>query len=117
MLRTISFGFFLLLFGVFALFGFLCPLLWVPAFFLLLIMVVMSSFSSLEREIAPGEPTTVSLLSQLAKARTVASREAALKTYLEQADARGMDRDRAVSSLARNGWSEAELRDAVRDMP
>lgn len=102
---------------------FLCPftaVVWIPAVFVsgaIIVSVIDSVGPKNRRNLETRERTKIVLLSQVARARTVASREAALKTYLEQADARGMDRDRAVSNLGRNGWSEVEIRDALGEMP
>jgi hypothetical protein len=102
---------------------FLCPLtaiVWIPAAFILgfIVSMLVDMFSGRETRKASEIPerTKKEVLKGVAAARTVSSRSAALKDYLQQATAKEFDRGIMVSSLIKNGWSESEIHDALQEV-
>lgn len=103
-----------------AVFVFLCPftaVVWIPTVFISGAIIVSLIDGPTGRagkgNAGTDVPATINLVAQLASAATMASQEAALKTYLDQAKAKGIERDQVISMLVRNGWSESAFRDAL----
>lgn len=113
-----------LLFGDFeaAQFVFLCPITaivaWPSAFILGFLIMKLGAFSGPKpRKVSEiPELTREGFLRGVAMARTASSKSAALKDYLQQATAKGIERSAMVSILIKCGWSESEIDDALGEI-
>lgn len=107
-----------------ALIIFLCPISAIMVWPLVvpvvgfIIMTLVDALFGREKRKASGMPEFVKerVLKEMVTARTASSRSAALKHYLRQAAAKGIDRGVMVSSLLKNGWSELEINDALGEV-